>query len=375
MVPVKKRSLLALAAAAVFSFGFSGLTPVGLLGSTPALAFDQGRPTATPDLADLAYDKLGDASYGPRPNVAFNPSGAMGVNAKREKGETNEFFIEEQRHGATYVQLGLVRARPEWRQQGWNSIEWGLSQQSPDGSFPSTRYGVHSESMFIEAASRALLIEHEVGAPGPHDVAKAGIVAGARWLASRDPRTDRELIVNADYTHRFFIMACALGNAGELANDPQLKAAAESYAMRGIAKQRPDGVNPEKGGFDVGYQATGIVYQARYYAVTRNSALKQQLRAAIARGATWLASRVGPDGTVDSAGSTRILSESGHDQRVKGVPYGLVIEALALAAYVTQDQTLRAKADAVQRSQAFAVYYLPRSDPARALAKMPAKAH
>ena len=67
------------------------------------------------------------------------------------------------------------------------------------------------------------------------------------------------------FTHRKWILAAALGNAGRLAGNPQLTAAAAEFAKEGLALQMVDGENPERGGFDVSYQMVDALQGARYY--------------------------------------------------------------------------------------------------------------
>jgi len=64
--------------------------------------------------------------------------------------------------------------------------------------------------------------------------------------------------------HRFYEAAIALGATGILAGDHTLVNWSKAYARIGIRMERTDGVMPEDGGHDSGYQALGMVNASRY---------------------------------------------------------------------------------------------------------------
>ncbi len=114
--------------------------------------------------------------------------------------------------------------------------------------------------------------------------------------------SDWELIFDRQFAHRFWLYAAALGNGGELAGDARLLAIAGEFARRGMLIQRANGIDPEKGGFDVGYQAAGLVFAARYLVVTDSEAKRAGIASMLRKGVGWLASRVEANGDVDGAG-------------------------------------------------------------------------
>jgi hypothetical protein len=271
------------------------------------------------------------------PNVRAAPSGAMGVNRAFEAGQRPKPFVEDQRGAATLIQQGSATHRTDLVQEGWKALGWGFARQRPDCSFDSGD-AIHSAAMFLEAAGRAELINLNLPpAKRFPNKLKEATVCGARQLAALDPDRAPDLVRQAPYSHRFFIRAAAIGLAAALEPDARLQRAAADTARRGIRAQQADGMSPERGGPDVGYQATGLVYAARYWSVCPDPQLKQELAAFVAKGADWLALRVRTDGSVDPEGSTRILAEKNRAGKIKAVPYGVVAEAFALAALVTGD--------------------------------------
>lgn len=92
--------------------------------------------------------------------------------------------------------------------------------------------------------------------------------------------------------------------------------------------QRDDGTNPEKGGYDAGYQMVGVLMALRYLPVCDNPSQRAMIRRAIA---PELA-RQAPDGSFTTAGSTRIGSEQARSGKVIDVPYNEILQALVYAA-------------------------------------------
>ncbi len=107
---------------------------------------------------------------------------------------------------------------------------------------------------------------------------------------------------------------------------------AEAWAREGIGLQRADGSNPEKEGFDAGYQMVGVLMAMRYLPVCDDPALRSKLRAMSRQAIAAELTRVHPDGTIDSSGSTRIELEHARNGKVKDVPCGEIVQALVYGA-------------------------------------------
>jgi hypothetical protein len=56
---------------------------------------------------------------------------------------------------------------------------------------------------------------------------------------------------------------------------------AVEWARQGLALQRADGTNPEKGGYDAGYQMVGVLMSLRYLPVCADLQLRARLRAMV----------------------------------------------------------------------------------------------
>jgi hypothetical protein len=266
-------------------------------------------------------------------------SGAVGANAEWERGSAGKFFIEQQRYGAELVQAGIVRKDQGLIDQGWKLLKWGFARQASDGSFPGTGDPFHSTSLFVEAASRALLLHKQSGWDGSDKLLATytpKAAAAARWLM-RPEVAAKGRKNNQPYTHRRWILAAALGQTAALSEDPQMARAAAEYARDGLSLQSRQGVNPEKGGADVSYQAVGILMAERYYTVSADNELRRQVKDMIVLGLRWELTNVDSRGHVLAEGSTRTGVEKGREGTVKSVDYKTIAQALTFGTAITDD--------------------------------------
>jgi len=235
-------------------------------------------------------------------------------------------WIEEQRQGAEWIVRGTARQKPEWIAMGWKQLDWGLAQQKSDGGFDS-KDPFHSTSFFVEALARSCLID-PVGATANR---VNGLRQSANWLMSSNG-TKKGISNNLPYTHRRYILAAAFGQSAAVTQNVEFKSTAEQWAENGLALQREDGTNPEKGGYDVGYQMVGVLMALRYLPVCDNPQLRARLRNMMRRAIAPELARQAPDGSFSTEGSTRIGSEHARSGKVKDVPYNEILQAWVYAA-------------------------------------------
>jgi hypothetical protein len=307
-------------------------------------------------LQKFILDDLVNASQGPRPNGIINSRGAAGSNADFEDGKRSEIHIDEQRIVGDWVQAGRVRNRPDWARRGWDAVAWGLSQKRQDGTFGG-KDSVHGGTMFLEAALRSYRLDQWMGILSEGQSLRDGLLLATWSLASRDPERDSEFVRSSPLTHRFWIKAALFGSAASVFNEPHFNWLAEWNAKRGIAAQWPNGVNPEKSGFDVGYQATGLLYMARYLATCPSPEIELAVKRSMRLGLEWLSSRVKEGGVIDAEGSTRIGVERTRRGSVKGIPYGIVADAFASGAYFLRDKKYAEVSIAIVQSSQFTNYF------------------
>ena len=115
------------------------------------------------------------------------------------------------------------------------------------------------------------------------------------------------------FTHKFYMRAAGLGLASALTDNPddaaRWSAEARVFAEQGMAQQWPEGVNPERGGPDVRYQMYGTWLGIVYRSTLVDGEHRDALAATITRAIEWEDTRLGPDGVVEIAGSTRSCTE------------------------------------------------------------------
>ena len=148
------------------------------------------------------------------------------------------------------------------------------------------------------------------------------------------------------FGHRRYLDAAALGEAGVLCHDKELIAQSAAFILNGIAFQRPDGVNPEKGGADHHYQALGLVYACRYYQIVADETLRTAMRPMLDKAFAWLLARVKPDGSVDATSNARtgFGQEKARNGKPKGLEYRFTALSLAHWAQLTQNAALESTA-------------------------------
>lgn len=275
------------------------------------------------------------------------PDGAVSVNREWQAGERQEFYIEQQRYGADLVIGGLVSDQEELIEEGIRVVDWGFARQGPDGNFPGTGDPMHSTSFMVEGAARAALALKDAG-KYPEKVKEwtPKIRAAARWMA-RPEEIARHRAMDLDrFAHRYYLRAAALAQAAELTGDPDLRRAAATYIEEGLATQRPDGVNPERGGFDASYQAAGIYYAQIVWRHWPDPGTRERLATMMQKGFDPLLARVQPDGSVDVEDSTR-ANEVGRSGKPKRVAYRAIIPALLNFSKISGDPQYAEKAQLI----------------------------
>lgn len=269
----------------------------------------------------------------------MSPTGAMGVNALAERGRGRPWYVEEQRGGESAAIGGLVTGRRAAVEGALRAFDWGFARQTPDGAFTGTSDPFHSTSFFVAAVAHTALFARQAADEGPFPLAAAyadrlarygpRLEAAAHWMTR--PRVwQAGLAGNAPFTHRAYLVGAALGLTGLLTGDGLLVARARAVIAEGLARQRGDGVNPERGGYDSSYQMTGVVFAQYWVAYRPHDPLTPAVRAMLARAVAWEATRVGPTGAVSTEGNTRTAGqEPGRDGVVKRVAYSRVIRGFA----------------------------------------------
>ncbi len=288
---------------------------------------------------------------GPGFGLSMAPSGAFGMNATWETTHSGKWFIEYQRVCAEAIGAGLALGNEAAVERGLKMTEWGFAHMETDGSFKCDD-AYHSASFFIEAAAYALLLleaspMHEKWKPRI-EALKPPLGKAAHWMAKPSVAVPVWNGVQKQFAHRWFACAAALGQSGVLLNDRELLAKAKSLLHDGIRAQLPNGVNPEKGGYDSVYQAAGLLYATHYYANVADTADRSPLKRSIDKGLAWLVSRISSDGIINMQGNTRTAGqEVGRSGNVKGAETKFAVRALGFWATLAGNASYQALAEKV----------------------------
>ncbi len=273
---------------------------------------------------------------------SMTPSGASGANVLWERHQAASLYIEEQRNGEELVIGGLIRNDPKAIAAGFKMFDWGFARQTADGRFQGTADPFHSTSFFVEAVAHTLLVIQQ----SPDSQRYADQIAhytplvhrAARWMIS--PAVWKQGIrYNKPYTHRRYLVAAALGLTGKLTGDQKLINYAYRSIEDGLSLQLPNGVNPEKGGYDSSYQMVGVVYAQRWVTYFPEDSLTPNMKAMIDKALAWEQTRILPSGAISTKGNTRTAGqEKRRGGKAKTVSYKSTIRGFAYWASVTGDQ-------------------------------------
>lgn len=283
----------------------------------------------SPPVYDVLY------KYG---QVEGAANGAYGANIK---APAHAWFIEEQRAGSVDVIDGVLRHEPDLIAEGLKLFHYGLAREAANGSFPGSAWPFHGTALFLSEAAPALLILQD---SNYHPAYASELL----WQIGKMRKAAHFMVHTVggpgkidDHTknHRFYEAAIALGATGVLADDATLWKWSQQYAWEGIHMQRPNGVMPEDGGHDSGYQAVGMVNATRYLTLLPTGTLYHALYRALQKGEAWELSRIGSNGSVNQQGDTRTEGCQEHNPQgqCKTVFYAPIFNALAHWAAISGD--------------------------------------
>jgi hypothetical protein len=139
---------------------------------------------------------------------------------------------------------------------------------------------------------------------------------------------------NLPFTHRRWFWAALQAAAATLLDDKHLDKTAETTAEIACATQFPDGTNPEKGGFDVGYQLVGTLLACRYIALSGSLSTVKTCSEMIRKSLVRHSEAIDSNGNISISDSTRIGRETNRVGRIKKISYSNAIETYIVSAKV-----------------------------------------
>lgn len=285
-----------------------------------------------------------------------SPSGAMGVNRGWEAGSgRGEWFIDEQRFANTLIGAGVNRNRRDLIDAGLRALEWGFARQGPEGGFVSHE-PVASAAYFVAAAAHSIWLLERAGLAAPFvsriDALRPRLIRSAAWLV-RASIDDSAVAQLQGFASRRVVLGYALAMTGRVTEDAALARAGEAHLREALAEQHPSGYLVERGGYDVSFHAEAVVYLLRFLDHAASASARRDLEPQVSRAVQWLASRVGRDGVMQVAGSTRVVGgverdRTGQPRRLSTVA---VVRALGLARYVFGEARYEALARSVANAR------------------------
>ncbi len=324
------RRRAALYALALFVAGFCGLKQAI---ASPTTLLQMAENSV---LKQTWYLKLQHDYTHPKASAVFDPvTGAIGLNAEWEQDPGSSHYIEQQRYGADLVQAGIALGDQHLIKTGELGLEFAFDHMLSPSGVPDSAAPEHSFGLFAESAARAMLLLQASGRDP--DFIRAylpKLVSGVRWfMSSSVVQTIRSEC--STFTHRCWYAAAIYAMMSDLTGDAGYDPLADDFAEQGLA-QHHNGINPERGGFDVNYQMVGIVDAERYYQVAKNASLRTQTESLIADSLATEARYINSDGTINTSGSTRMGSET----TLMGVPktpeIRAFLEGLSYGALITR---------------------------------------
>jgi hypothetical protein len=312
---------------------------------------DDLRFEASNFMRETAFRNPDHLAANPAPSGAFSP-----VNIRWDQTHQGPWYIEEQRYGGDAVCAGVAAGNTTAIDRGLKILHWGFEHQETDGSF-NCPDAFHSTSFFVEAAAHACLIlsgsQHANQYAADIDWLRPRILKAAQWMMQPSVEGTGKAR-NASFTHRRYLVAAALGEAGVLCQRQPLIEKSISYIHEGISLQAPSGSNPEKGGDDCSYHAAGLYYAERYYDLVADGETKEHLHGMLKKGYAWLQSRVLSDGTIEVSGNTRTGdgAEQSRNGVAKKVNYGVIYQGLYHWSVISGDPTYAKLAERVFAGEA-----------------------
>jgi PKD repeat protein len=284
---------------------------------------------------------LSNVVYGNVQWKAMAASGAWSVNADWEQGKASKWYIEQQRHGESLIIDGLLHNDTAAINAGFKVFDWGFQRQAADGSFAGTEDEFHSTSTFVAAVARTSLLIRESPFASQYqskiNTYEAKLAKAVDWMT--EPAIwSRGVSNNGPFTHRRYLVAAALGLTSKLGGgNSQWMALARSQIQDGLDLQWSNGVNPERDGYDSGYQMAGVVYAQLWTKHFPTDSLTPAVSTMINKAVAWEHSRILHNGEVSIDGNTRTGVEGSFSGVTKTVDWRKVVSAFAWHFQTTDD--------------------------------------
>jgi hypothetical protein len=284
-------------------------------------------------------------------SVAVDPkNGAINDNRKRFTS------VGMQRHSSKLIAYGILTKDMPLIDTGIKVIEYALSYQSPNGSFPNFLpeggEGVpRSVSFFLQDIGRSLLLAQDSSwFQSSEQTSKLrarlkrtipAITSSLNWLMSRDEELKKHDQVASN---RIFFHALAYYLVGKALRKLDAMKMGEKFARIALKQQGKAGFFQEGKGYDTSYNGVSLQQALILYTNLSPSegSLRQDLWTSIERSVGWQLKHFLPSGQLSTTGNTRIYA--GGERflgKTKTVDYVPLIIALNYYSKLSRDANVQ----------------------------------
>lgn len=278
--------------------------------------------TPNPDLAWVTSNQY-TSGYG---TLSFSPSasGAYGLNAKYEAGQSSVWYVSEQAAGADAIARGVARNDKSYIDAGIKMFDWGWSKQQPNGTFEPQYDIIPSQvitmNIFLSSIGRSgLLIQQSKYAndyAAKFESYKDKIRAAQAWQTQpwvwsrylahiQSERNIDNGIVYGTFIHQHYMGAAGFGLNARLYNDASYMPYAYQLLDWALPNQNPAGWNMEHDGYDTGYDSLGLQDAMYWVGYMPADSRTPQVTNMLDKGMAWMNGRILSSGKIDTTGNAR----------------------------------------------------------------------
>jgi hypothetical protein len=302
---------------------------------------DSGLERAELDLKLEDTHLIRQASYHGLPPIGEN--GEMGRNLHNPD---LPFWVADQQLGDIFIRAGIVRHKRWMVERGLQAFDYAFFHQDSDGSFNTGQ--AEAYAFFVEAVAHSIELLRESRYAWRYEDRLKEYIPRLRSAADHMVASDAWDAFehrNRSYTHSGYVMGTALSLTARLTGSNKLRRYGSRAIRLAVKRQCCGGVNPELGGYDVRYQAAGLVWAERYRVYFPGGRLSSRVERMIDRALEWMRPRVDRDGWIDWRGSTRTCRETNSNGNPKTPGYAFAIRAFAYWGRLTGSKGLLREAN------------------------------
>jgi hypothetical protein len=262
--------------------------------------------------------------------MGFSPSsssGAYGINARYEAGQSSVWYISQQEEGADAIARGIATGNTTYIDDGIRTFDWGFAHQQPNGSFE-PQYDIPASQVitinfFVSAVARGCLLLQQSNYAAQYAAScnayKPKLQQALTWTGGEPQYSGwvRHITNQTGYgtfLHQEYEYASAVGLVYKFTGDSRYMSTAYERIQSANSRQDPAGWNMEINGYDTGYGSLGMRAADYWITYLPDDPMTPGLKAMMSKAMPWYASRIESNGHINSSGNTRTCVYNGGDQ-------------------------------------------------------------